>query len=265
MQRFEGRVALVTGGSRGIGFAIARRLVAEGASVVITGRKQDSLDAAVAELEAVLEAEQVAAGSGAGPRVSAIAGRADDPEHRAAAIAHAVATHGRLDHLVNNAGINPIWGPALDADPVVIRKILEVNLVAAFEWTRDAVRARAESSPGLRSIVNLSSISGVAAAPNIPFYGVSKAALINLTQQLAAELAPGVRVNAVAPAVVKTDFARALYEGREASVASEYPLARLGEPDDVAGPVAFLLSDDAAWITGQTLLIDGGASIRPIG
>ena len=98
--------------------------------------------------------------------------------------------------------------------------------------------------------------------PNIAFYGVSKAAIINLTIQLAHELAPGIRVNAVAPAVIKTAFARALYEGREAEVAAGYPLQRLGEPDDVAGPVAFLLSDDAAWITGQTVVIDGGASLR---
>ena len=113
-------------------------------------------------------------------------------------------------------------------------------MIAALEWTRDAVAAGLQ-----RSIVNLSSISGLSASPGIAFYGVSKAALINLTIQLAHELAPGIRVNAVAPAVIKTVFARALYEGREAEVAAGYPLQRLGEPDDVAGPVAFLLSDDA--------------------
>lgn len=246
MQRFESSVALITGGSRGIGLAIANRLVDEGAHVVITGRSQESLDAAVAELGA--------------DRATGIAGKADDAEHRAAVFAHIAGYHGRLDHLVNNAGINPAYGPALEIEASVIRKILEVNVVAALEWTRDAVAA------GLtRSIVNLSSISAVSAAPGIAFYGVSKAALMNLTVQLAHELAPGIRVNAVAPAVIKTAFARALYEGREAEVAAEYPLRRLGDPDDVAGPVAFLLSDDAAWITGQTLLIDGGASLRPIG
>jgi NAD(P)-dependent dehydrogenase (short-subunit alcohol dehydrogenase family) len=252
VQRFESSVALITGGSRGIGLAIAKRLVDEGARVVITGRSQDSLDAAVAELG-------TDATSGA-PRATGIAGKADDPEHRAAVFAHIARHHGRLDHLVNNAGINPAYGPALEIEASVIRKILEVNVVAALEWTREAVAA------GLtRSIVNLSSISAVAAAPGIAFYGVSKAALMNLTIQLAHELAPGIRVNAVAPAVVKTAFARALYEGREAEVAAEYPLQRLGVPDDVAGPVAFLLSEDAAWITGQTILIDGGASLRPIG
>ncbi|SFR95027.1 NAD(P)-dependent dehydrogenase, short-chain alcohol dehydrogenase family [Microbacterium sp. cf046] len=244
MDRFTGRVALITGGSRGIGFAIARRLVAEGADVVITGRKQESLDAAVAQL---------------GGHASAVAGKADDPVHRADVFAHVAAQHGRLDHLVNNAGINPAWGPVLDIDPGVAHKILAVNVIATLEWTRDAVTA------GLtRSVVNLSSVSGLSASPNISFYGVSKAAIMNLTMQLAEELAPSIRVNAVAPAVVKTDFARALYEGREAEVSAGYPLGRLGDVEDVAAPVAFLLSDDAAWITGQTIVIDGGLSIRSL-
>lgn len=243
MQRFAGRVALITGASRGIGFAVARRLVDEGASVVVTGRDEEALKAAVAEL-----GEEHAAG---------VPGKADDPAHRAAAVTHAAERFGGLDHLVNNAGINPAYGPLTGIDPDAARKILEVNVLAALAWTSAALDAGR-----LRSVVNMASIAGTAASPGIGFYGISKAALINQTQQLAAELAPAVRVNALAPAVVKSRFSKALYEGREAEAAAVYPLARLGEPEDVAGPAAFLLSDDAAWITGQTILVDGGASAR---
>ncbi|WP_404431515.1 SDR family oxidoreductase [Microbacterium lacus] len=241
-RRFEGTVSLVTGASRGIGLAIAQCLVDEGGSVVVTGRRQEGLDAALAQL---------------GGAATAVAGRADDAEHRAAVFSHIAERHGRLDHLVNNTGINPVYGPVIDVDADAARKILEVNVLAALEWTRAALQS------GLsRSIVNIASVAGLGASPGIAFYGISKAALINLTVQLADELAPGIRVNAVAPAVIKTVFARALYEGREAEASAGYPLKRLGEPQDVAGPVSFLLSDDAAWITGQTITIDGGASIR---
>jgi NAD(P)-dependent dehydrogenase (short-subunit alcohol dehydrogenase family) len=241
MARFDGKTALVTGASRGIGLAIAHVLVVDGARVVITARGQETLDEAVAQL---------------GPAAIGIAGKADDPAHRATVFETIAREFGSLDYLVNNAGINPAYGPILGVGEDAARKILEVNVLGSLAWSRDAVAAGLSSA-----IVNIASIAGVTAAPGIAMYGVSKAALINLTQQLALELAPRIRVNAVAPAVIKTNFARALYEGREAEVAAGYPLARLGEPADVAGPVAFLLSEESAWITGQTLVIDGGGSL----
>lgn len=248
--RFTDTVTIITGASRGIGFGIAQRLVAEGGRVVLTGRKSEALDAAVAELGTLADGT---------PAASGVAGAADDPDHRAAVYAHVAETYGRLDHLVNNAGINPAYGPLAGVDLGAARKILEVNVLATLEWTRDALAA------GLsRSVVNVASVAGLGASPGIGMYGASKGALINLTAQLAYELAPAIRVNAVAPAVVKTQFARALYEGHETETAAAYPLNRLGTPQDIAGPVAFLLSEDAAWITGQTLSIDGGAGIKPL-
>ena len=246
-RRLEGRTALVTGASRGIGLAVARRLVDEGARVVITARKPEPLAEAVEAL-------------GGADHAVAVPGRADDSAHQDEAIAAALDAFGGLDLLVNNTGINPVYGPLVDIDLDVARKIFEVNVMSTLSWTQKAYRASLGEKGG--AVVNVASVAGVRPAPGIAFYGVSKAALIHLTSSLAVELAPKVRVNAVAPAVVKTRFATALYEGREAEVASEYPLGRLGEPEDIAGAVAYLLSDDAAWTTGQTLVVDGGITER---
>ena len=247
MKRFDGRTALITGASRGIGLAIAQRLVDEGARVLITARREDALREAAAQL---------------GASALWVAGRADDPEHRARVFDVIDSEFESLDHFVSNAGVNPSFGPILETEHSAMRKILEINVMAALDWSRDAVTAGIGARNG--SIVNVASIAGISATPGIGFYGVSKAALISLTTQLAFELAPGIRVNAVAPAVIKTRFAEALYDGREAEAAAIYPLARLGVPEDVSGVVAFLLSADAAWITGQTIVIDGGGSIRPV-
>ena len=245
-KRFEGKTAIVTGASRGIGLAIAERLVAEGARVVITGRRQEALDDAVADL--------------GGPSAAlAVAGRADDPEHQADAVRKAIATYGSLDLLVNNAGINPAYGPVVDLDLGAARKVVEVNCLAALAWVQQAHRAWMKDHGG--AVVNVSSVSGIRPAPGIGFYGASKAMLVSLTELMALELAPDIRVNAVAPAVVKTKFASALYEGREEQVAAGYPLKRLGEPADIGSAVAFLLSEDASWITGQLLVIDGGVTL----
>ncbi len=244
--RFAGRVALVTGASRGIGLGIAERLCAEGAEVVLTARKPDALAEAVA-------------GLGGPGRVLAVAGRADDPQHRADVVQQAMARFGRLDLLVNNAGINPAYGPLIDLDLDAARKIVEVNCLAALAWTQAVHRAWMGQHGG--AVVNVASVAGLKPSPGIGFYGASKAMLIHLTAELAVELGPDVRVNAVAPAVVKTRFASALYEGREEQVAASYPLKRLGVPQDVAGAVAFLLSADASWLTGQTVVLDGGVTL----
>ena len=242
----EPRVALVTGGSRGIGLAVAQRLAADGARVVLTARRAEPLDAAVATLPA---------GSALG-----IPGAADDPAHRAEVAARIRSEFGRLDVFVANAGINPVYGPLAQLDLDAARKVLEVNVTGTLAWTQEALAAGLGEHPGA-AIVALSSVTGRVPSPGIGWYGVSKAAVTQLTRTLAAELAPRIRVNAVAPAVVRTRFAAALYEGREAEVAADYPLGRLGDPEDVAGAVAFLAGPDAAWLTGQVLTLDGGLEV----
>src|SRR5262245_13407164 len=188
-----------------------------------------------------------------------VAGKAHDPAHCAEAVAATLSAYGRIDYLVNNVGTNPVFGPVIDNDADVVRKVLDVNLVSAFTWTQRVWQEWMSEHGG--AVVNMSSVAGLRPAPGLGIYGMTKAALSYLTAQLAVELSPGVRVNAVAPAVVKTKFAAALYEGREAEVAATYPAGRLGVPADVAGAVAFLLSDDASWITGQTLVLDGGSTL----
>ena len=239
-------VAIVTGASRGIGLGIAAALVARGDKVCVTGRNADSLAEAVAEL-------------GGPDHAIAVAGKAHDPAHCAETVAATLSAFGRVDYLVNNVGTNPVFGPVLDADADVVRKVLDVNVVAAYTWIQQVWREWMAENGG--AIVNVASIAGLRPAPGLGIYAVSKAALIHLTAQLGLELAPKVRVNAVAPAVVKTKFAAALYVGREEEAAAGYPAGRLGEPRDVAGAVAFLLSDEASWITGQTLVIDGGSTL----
>ncbi|MBA6433209.1 MULTISPECIES: SDR family oxidoreductase [Streptomyces] len=238
----SGRAALITGASRGIGYAIAEAMVARGDKVCITGRNEDALKEAVARLGA--------------DRAIYVAGKAHDQAHQAAAVERTMEAFGRVDHLVNNAGTNPVYSPIADLDLDVIRKVFETNVVSALGFAQRTWKAWQRENGG--TIVNIASLAGMSSSPFIAAYGVSKAAMINLTVQLAQEFAPRVRVNAISPAVVKTKFATALYEGREEEAAAAYPLKRLGVPEDIGGAAAFLTSDQSAWVTGQTLVVDGG-------
>jgi NAD(P)-dependent dehydrogenase (short-subunit alcohol dehydrogenase family) len=245
--RLDGRAALVTGATRGIGRGIAEAYVGAGAAVAVLARKPDEL----AETEAALTA--------LGGRVITIAGSAGDPAAIDTAVARCVDELGRLDILVNNAAANPAMGLIVDHEPSAVRKILEVNVEGPWLLARAAWRAWMQEHGG--TILNIASIGGLQPSHAIGSYNVSKAALIHLTRQLALELAPGVRVNAVAPGLVKTDFARALWEPDEAGVSRRHPLGRIGVPDDIAGVALFLVSDAASWITGEVYRADGGGHL----
>lgn len=249
--RVDGKVALVTGGSRGIGRAIAARLAEAGAGVMVSARTPEVLAEAAAEI-----------GAG-GAEVATFAANAGDPDAAEACVAATLERFGRLDVLVNNAATNPFFGPTVDIDRPRAEKTLAVNLEGALAWTQCAWRMALAAGGG--SVVNVASVGGLSVDPGIGWYNVTKAALIHLTRQLAYELGPGVRVNAVAPGLVRTDFARALWERAGDAVAARLPLRRIGDPDDVAKVVLFLVSEAAAWMTGTTVVVDGGAMALPSG
>jgi len=243
--RFEGRTALVTGGTRGIGEASARQLLDSGAAgVAITSRRPENLDEVAKRLDV-------------GDRLLPIEARADDDDAAAAAVASVIDRYGSLDILVNNAGTNPATGALAEVDLGALDKTWAVNQRAPVIWSREAWNQWMNENGGV--IVNVASVGGVRPGMALGAYNTSKAALIYLTQQLAYELAPGVRVNAVAPSVVRTRLSALLWEGLEEHTAAAHPLQRIGEPQDVANAIAFLASDEASWITGVVLPVDGGA------
>jgi NAD(P)-dependent dehydrogenase (short-subunit alcohol dehydrogenase family) len=237
----SGRTALITGASRGIGLAIAQRLAADGANVVLTSRKQESADEAAAQV----------GGSAIG-----VAAHAVDEDAAQHCVQLTLDHFGSIDILINNAGTNPAYGPLIEQDHARFAKTFEVNLWAPLLWTSLVVKAWMAEHGG--AVVNTASIGGLHQSPNMGMYNATKAALIHVTKQLALELSPRVRVNAICPGVVRTKLAEALWKDHEDAVSGSTALGRIGEPPDVAAAVAFLVSDHASWITGEMMVIDGG-------
>jgi NAD(P)-dependent dehydrogenase (short-subunit alcohol dehydrogenase family) len=235
-----GKTALVTGGTRGIGLAIVELLVEGGARVVVTARKQPELDRIAERF---------------GHRVTVVRGGVDTPGHPEAAVRAGIEQFGSLDILVNNAATNPQYGALTDIDLSAFDKVMAVNLRAPLVFSRHAWSAWMAEHGG--SIVNIASTGAFRIAPNTGAYNISKAGLVQLTRQLALEMAPKVRVNAVAPAVVRTEMAS--NHGEDPDLGADYPLGRIGEPLDVSAACAYLLSDAASWVTGTVLTLDGGA------
>lgn len=241
----DGKVALVTGGSRGIGRAIAAAFAQAGAQVMISSRKADDLKATAEEL---------------GDRIAWHPANAGDPDAADQCVAMTIERLGGLDILVNNAATNPYMGPVIDSDAPRWDKTFQVNLRGPLNWAQSAWRGRMADHGGV--VINIASIGGMRPGGPIGVYDTSKAALIHLTAHLATEMAPGVRVNGIAPGLVKTDFAKVLVEGVGDAVAARTPLKRLGEPEDIANAALFLASDASSWMTGQTLVVDGGAMLN---
>ncbi|GAA0631644.1 SDR family oxidoreductase [Kutzneria viridogrisea] len=247
-----GKTALITGASRGIGRAIAFALAAQGCNVVLSSRKQEALDHVAAELRA----------EHPGVGVLAKAAHVGLAEQAQACVAATIAEFGALDVLVNNAGTNPYFGPMVDIDVPRAEKTVQVNQLSVVLWTQLAWKAHMAANGG--SIINIASLGGLEPEVGIGYYNATKAAVIHLTRQFAMELAPSVRVNAIAPGVVRTDLARALWENHEEQINKALPLSRIGEPVDIANAAVFLAGQQSSWMTGQTLVIDGGASVRPL-
>jgi NAD(P)-dependent dehydrogenase (short-subunit alcohol dehydrogenase family) len=245
--RLDGRIALVTGASRGIGSAIAEALAEQGAQVVLSSRKQADLDVEADRINARFPERAVA--------VAAHAGRTEDLQHL---VDEVMKRFARIDILVNNAATNPYFGPVLGADLAAWDKTFEVNLRGVFQLTKLVYDASMEKNGGV--VINVASIGGLRPGFGLGVYNITKAGVIMLTRQLARELGGKVRVNAVAPGLVKTRFAEALW-GNEAileRVLASNPMGRIGMPDEIAGAVVFLASDAASYINGEVLVIDGG-------
>lgn len=243
-QRLDDKVAIVTGGSRGIGLGIVRAFTAAGARVMMTGRKAETLEAAARETEG---------------EVAWRAGHAGRPEEIEACVAETIERFGRVDILVNNAATNPVFGPLLHSDALVFDKIMGVNVKGPFELARRVQPSMLERGGG--SVINISSVGGVSPEHLLGLYSVSKAALISLTKVMAKEWgSAGIRANAICPGLIKTKFSKALWSNEAIlkTVTERLPLGRMGSPEEVAGLAVFLASDASSYCTGGVFTADGG-------
>ena len=244
------KVAIVTGGTKGIGLAISNALAQYGASVVVSSRKEVSVQAAAQELRA------------SGLETTAIAAHMGDPQQIEALVTGTVDAYGGVDIIVNNAATNPIYGPLLETDDRVFDKIIDVNLRGPLELAKRAHPFMVERGGG--SIINISSVAGISPEWGLGLYNMSKAALINLTKVMAQEWGgDGIRANAICPGLIKTKFSTALWEneGVLAGVEERLPLGRIGQPEDIAGMAVFLASPASSYCTGAVFTVDGGALI----
>ncbi|MBZ0274285.1 SDR family oxidoreductase [bacterium] len=246
--RLKNKVAIVTGASRGIGQAVAERFAKEGAAVALLSRKIEALEPVAGAIRA------------AGGKALAVACHVGREEDIVAAVDAVKNEFGRVDILVNNAATNPVFGPVMFSDAAAFDKIFEINVRGPFLLSKALLPTFQEHGAG--AIVNIASTAGIEPMPGLGLYSASKSALIGLTRVFADEWAPfGVRCNVVCPGIIKTRFSKALWESEEIMeiALSRQKFKRLGEVDDVTGAVLFFASDDSAFITGETLVVDGGA------
>jgi NAD(P)-dependent dehydrogenase (short-subunit alcohol dehydrogenase family) len=247
LYKLDGRVALVTGASRGIGAAIAKGLAAQGAHVIVSSRQAESCDKVVIAIRT------------AGGSAEARACHIGDPDQIMSTMKGIEATHGRLDILVNNAAANPYFGHVVDTDLFAFQKTVDVNIRGYFFSTSTAAKLMAKHGGG--AVVNVASISGVVPGPNQGIYSITKAAVISMTKVFAAECASmGVRVNAVLPGITDTKFASALVQDEHmlAQYLPRVPMRRVAQPEEMVGAVLYLVSDTASYTTGVCLNVDGG-------
>lgn len=240
----HGKVALITGATRGIGYAIAEEFLRHGCSVFITARRSAELDEAKLALSELGVVETMAASAG-------------DPEMIEASVARCLEVFGSIDVLVNNAATSAQYGPLIDADMDGVKKTWDVNLFGPMLYARHVWHSWMREHGG--SVINVASVTGVAPTPMSGAYNIGKAALIHASRQLALELAPTVRVNTLIPGLTRTRFTQGQVDSAERDLVGRHPLGRIGEPADLGGAALLLASDAGGWITGQSLIVDGGS------